>query len=439
MAADGREPLVARRLDEGVCLIGVLRNPVRQSLWAFAVCILASAGPVAAQQDQWTEFVSREDGFRITFPGAPTIQTITWTSQMGFPLPARVFTVDRGREHYSVTVADYRGIEQLGVAKSQSCTPGAETCIGGQTRIVGPGYWKSDVHGAITYAAFKLLQRDAKLTGMTWNWAEQVEGTLLQLTNNADQSRTSASIYMHDNRLYVIEGTVPKGYPEPELFKMSIGFIRPDGKESNIYSSVYNNYMGLGESPPPDLCGLRGCNAVGLGSGAAPATAVRPRSRREDFPGLANYFPIDGTASNGGLVQSNDWAISELWRRGFKTFIDVTPGRDGAALGAAARGVGMKYIAMPIARGTTGSQLDAAKIEAVINAISDPANQPLFMHSANGRSTAMLWMIKRVVKDGWTIEQAGAEAATIGLVNDDPSVPALWKFAQDYLGTRSKK
>jgi hypothetical protein len=154
-----------------------------------AACILACAAGMAAQQDAWTEFVSREDGFRITFPGAPNVQQITWTSQMGYSLPARVFTVDRGGEHYSVTVADYRGIEKLGIAKSQSCTPGAETCIGGQTRIVGPGYWKSDVHGAITYAAFTLLQRGAKLTGMTWNWAEQVEGTLLQFTNNADQSR----------------------------------------------------------------------------------------------------------------------------------------------------------------------------------------------------------------------------------------------------------
>ena len=275
--------------------------------------VLAFVGSVLAQE-QWVEFSSPRDGFRITFPGTPGIEDVTWTSQMGYALPARVFTVDRGREHYSVTVADYRGIEKLGIAKSQSCAPGAETCIGGQTRIVGPGYWKSDVHGAITYAVFMLLRRHGTPTGMTWNWAEQVEGTLLQFTN-ADQSRTSASIYMHDNRLYVIEGDVPKGTPEPELFKMSIGFIRPDGSGSNIYSQVYNNYMGLGESPLPDLCGLRGCNAVGLGSGAGVAAAARPRIRREDFPGLANYFPIDGTASNGGPIQSNDWAMSELWRR----------------------------------------------------------------------------------------------------------------------------
>jgi len=99
----------------------------------------------------------------------------------------------------------------------------------------------------------------------------------------------------------------------------------------------------------------------------------------------------------------------------------------------------MKYIAMPIARDAAGSQFDTTKIEPAIKAITDPANQPLFLHSANGRSTAMLWMIKRVVNDGWTVEQAGAEAAAIGLVNDDPSVPALWKFAQDYITSQVRK
>jgi len=392
--------------------------------------VLAFVGSVLAQE-QWVEFSSPRDGFRITFPGTPGIEDVTWTSQMGYALPARVFTVDRGREHYSVTVADYRGIEKLGIAKSQSCAPGAETCIGGQTRIVGPGYWKSDVHGAITYAVFMLLRRHGTPTGMTWNWAEQVEGTLLQFTN-ADQSRTSASIYMHDNRLYVIEGDVPKGTPEPELFKMSIGFIRPDGSGSNIYSQVYNNYMGLGESPLPDLCGLRGCNAVGLGSGAGVAAAARPRIRREDFPGLANYFPIDGTASNGGPIQSNDWAMSELWRRGFKSVIDIAGGPADAAA-AAARAAGLKYFAMPIAATRSPATFDIAKVDAVIKAISDPANQPVYLNSGNGRPTAMVWMIKRVLVDGWSVEQAGAEAATIGLVNDDPAVPAFWKFAQDYI------
>jgi hypothetical protein len=69
----------------------------------------------------------------------------------------------------------------------------------------------------------------------------------------------------------------------------------------------------------------------------------------------------------------------------------------------------------------------------------DPANQPAYLHSGNGHRTAMLWMIKRVMVDGWSVEQAGAEATTIGLVNDNPAVPAQWKFAQDYISTHSKQ
>lgn len=404
-----------------------------------AALVVTLTGPLLAQEE-WVEFTSERDGFRITFPGAPTVQETTWTSQMGYALPARVFTVERGKARYAVTVADYRGIEKLGVLKSQTCPAGAETCFGGQTRIVGAGYWKSDVHGAITYAAFRLLQRYGTPTGMTWNWAEQVEGTLLQFTNNTDQTRTSAAIYMHDNRLYVIEGTVPKGDPEPELFKMSVGFIRPDGKESNIYSSVYNNYMGLGESPLPDLCGLRGCDAAGIGGGGGALTsAPKARTRREDFPGLDRYFPIDGTASNGGQMRSRALVITDLAKRGFKSVIDVAGGPDADAEGAEVKAAGLKYFRLTIDRAGSPGQYDPAKVEPVLKAMTDPANQPVYLHSATGDRTAALWMIKRVVVDGWNIEQAGAEAATIGLIDDSPEVPALWKFAQDYIRDHPKK
>ncbi len=79
------------------------------------------------------------------------------------------------------------------------------------------------------YATHKLLQRDAKLTGLVWEWQDMVEGHIIQLTNNADQSRTFAWIAMHERKLYILEGTVPKGYPEPGLFQQSWGWVDKDG------------------------------------------------------------------------------------------------------------------------------------------------------------------------------------------------------------------
>src|SRR5437667_8575831 len=78
-----------------------------------------------------------------------------------------------------------------------------------------------------------------------------VEGHFIQLTNNADQSRTFAFIAMHQNKLYIVEGTVPKGYPEPGLFQQSMGWVDKDGNGIR-YQMIYSNaYHGMGVYPVP--------------------------------------------------------------------------------------------------------------------------------------------------------------------------------------------
>jgi hypothetical protein len=65
--------------------------------------------------------------------------------------------------------------------------------------------------------------------------ADLVSGMLVQLTNK-DQSRASASIYMHENRLIIAEAPVPKGYPAPLIFRQSLGWLdeRAQGGPSSI-------------------------------------------------------------------------------------------------------------------------------------------------------------------------------------------------------------
>jgi hypothetical protein len=69
------------------------------------------------------------------------------------------------------------------------------------------------------------MQREAVLSHYNLNHMDVVAGHNLQLTSNADQSRTLSSIYMHENKLYVMEATVPSGYPEPGLFQQSLGWL----------------------------------------------------------------------------------------------------------------------------------------------------------------------------------------------------------------------
>lgn len=221
---------------------------VRITAFAFALLVLMS-GPASAQE--WDEYKNLRDGFGINFPGQPNVTDTTWTSQANFVLPMRVYSAEKGAERYSITVVDYSGIEQLGLERAKTCPPGNANCRGNAPPAIGPGYSRHDERGAIVYATFTLLQRDAKLNSLTWDWQDMVEGHLLQLTNRADQSRTYAWVGMHAQKLYIVEGTVPAGYPEPGLFQQSLMWLDKDGKGIRYQTIYSNSYHGMGVYPVP--------------------------------------------------------------------------------------------------------------------------------------------------------------------------------------------
>jgi hypothetical protein len=214
--------------------------------------LLSMAGSAGAQE--WQEYTSLQDGFRINFPGQPAITTSTWTSQLNYVLPARAYTAERGRERYSVTVVDYSSIGQQGIERAKSCPPGNANCRGNAPATLGAGYANHDERGAIVYATFKLLQRDARLNQLTWEWQDLVEGHIVQLTN-ADASRTFAWVGMHQHKLYIIEGTVPAGYPEPGLFQQSMQWIDKDGQGIRYQTLYSNSFHALGVYPVPAIVG----------------------------------------------------------------------------------------------------------------------------------------------------------------------------------------
>ena len=240
-----------------------------------AIAWVLSAAATAGAQD-WDLYVSTQDGFKIDFPGAPKITESTWKTEQGYVLPARVYSVEKGAERYSMTVADYNGIEKMGLERAAKCPPGAETCqgqrAGGLQSVIGPGYATQEIRGALVYATAKYLQRDAKLTHYLWNWMDLVEGHEIHLVN-ADQSKTMAFVAMRENKLYMMEGTVPKGYPEPGLFYQSLGWVDKDGNGVRYQYLYVNEIYGLGLYPPPPYnAGGQGggAGAGGRGAGAAP-------------------------------------------------------------------------------------------------------------------------------------------------------------------------
>jgi hypothetical protein len=222
------------------------------------------SGPVFAQE--WIEFASREDRFTCNFPVQPKITETTYRSQHEADLPSRIYSAAQGQSRYSVTVVDFNQARRILTEKAKSCPVGAEPCLGGPG---DEGHWKMDIRGAVDYASWQLMKRDVKLTLFVWATVDQVEGRELQLTNNADKSRTFAGIFMHENKLYIIEGTVPPGYPEPALFQQSLGWLDENGVGLRYQSTYNNNYPA-----PPRL------NRAGRGQGQgridAPGATVNP-------------------------------------------------------------------------------------------------------------------------------------------------------------------
>jgi hypothetical protein len=196
-----------------------------------AAVSLFVSGPCFAQE--WIEYASQKDFFTVNFPSEPKVEDITYTKEYRPNLPGRVYSAADGPNRYSVTVVDYTEAEKLHAERNKQCkaTDAYPDICGDRSR--------ADLRGAIVWATFHFLQRDAKVTFYAWYNADLVEGHQLQLTN-ADGSRTFAAIHMHDNRLYIFEGTVPKGAPQPALFQQSLGFIDKEGKRIR-YTATYSN------------------------------------------------------------------------------------------------------------------------------------------------------------------------------------------------------
>jgi hypothetical protein len=211
--------------------------------------VLSVTAPAAAQE--WELYTSLEDTFAVDFPGTPTITETTYTTVLDYVLPARVYSAERAPGRYTMTVVDYSGLGALGDARAETCESGNAQCRKNNNDNIGNGYWKHDERSAMMWATSTLVRAAAEVTLLAWEWQDMVEGHALNLTN-ADGSRTFAYVTMHEHKLYIMEGTVPKGYPQPGLFQQSLGWVDKEGNPVR-YETLYSNvYHGMGIYPKPN-------------------------------------------------------------------------------------------------------------------------------------------------------------------------------------------
>ena len=206
---------------------------MRHVLFVLVALVLCLSAPALAQE--WIEYTSREDLFTVNFPDEPTVKEISYATEYGVTLPGRVHSYESGGSRYAVTVVDYTNIQKLHAARLVNCDKYPNLCNNPSA---------GELRGAMDYAAGALLKRNVKVTDYGYQNTERIEGRRAQLSN-PDGSQTFVMIHMHDNRLYILEGTVPAGYPPPGLFQQSLGFVDKDGFRVR-YDAPYSNAY-----PPP--------------------------------------------------------------------------------------------------------------------------------------------------------------------------------------------
>ena len=152
---------------------------------------------------------------------------------------------------------------------------------------------------------------------------------------------------------------------------------------------------------------------------------------KESVPGITNLARVETTVACAGAVTPG--AVAEIKKMGFTAIINLRqPTEQGADIegeAAAAKAAGINFYNLPF----NNAAPDTAVVDRFLQTISQPGNQPAFIHCASGNRAAAMWLVKRVLVDKWDLERAGAEAAALGLSNQ-----TLKQFMLNYIESHKK-
>ena len=156
------------------------------------------------------------------------------------------------------------------------------------------------------------------------------------------------------------------------------------------------------------------------------AASASAQVQKIDVPGVRNFSRVDATIGCGGATDAS--AMPTLKKEGFVSVINLRlasePGANVEESQRAAQAAGLKYIHLPF----DAANPDPKVVENFLAAVATKANQPAFIHCGSANRVGSVWMIKRVLQDGWTVDRARTEAQAIGLTS-----PQLDAFATQYI------
>ena len=160
-------------------------------------------------------------------------------------------------------------------------------------------------------------------------------------------------------------------------------------------------------------------------------TTIALGAQKMERAGIVNYTKVDAVVACGGATETN--ALEALKNDGFKAVINLRQASEAGANieqnAARAKALGLTYIHLPF----NGQAPDPKIVDSFLAAVADKANQPVFIHCGSASRVGAVWMVKRVLQDGWPLDKATEEAKMIGL----RSAP-LEEFAKQYIASHKK-
>jgi len=152
-----------------------------------------------------------------------------------------------------------------------------------------------------------------------------------------------------------------------------------------------------------------------VGIGMAAVAVAQTEVNKGAVPGIVNFGFIGKTVACAGATAPT--ALAEVKKLGYAAVINLRvasePGAEIDASAAAAQAAGLRFIHLPF----NASAPDPMLVDEFITAITDPKNQPAFIHCASANRAAALWMVKRMVVDKWDADRAATEATALGMTS----------------------
>ena len=151
--------------------------------------------------------------------------------------------------------------------------------------------------------------------------------------------------------------------------------------------------------------------------------------KQDDFADITNFLRINKQICTGGQPTMDD--LSRMKSEGVKAVVNLRrPSEyDAAAEEAKARQLGLRYLNIPV----NGQDPKDEQADEFLKFLADEHNRPVFIHCASANRVGAFWMIRRVLVDGWKLEDAEREAEKIGMRGAD-----VRAFARDYIRRHEK-